>query len=146
LANWNSQYFANASFSISDSGAALTGGGTPQLSSPTVTYYLYDFLSNLTQVTVVGSQECNRTYTHDTLSRMTASTEPEPGNGTCTNSSHTTYYYYTTVAGALCSGSAGSVCRRTDGRGITTTYSYNDPLNRPTGMTYSDGTTPAVTY
>jgi RHS repeat-associated protein len=146
LLNWNSQYFSNPSFSASASGGALTGGTTPQMSAPTVTYYSYDPLGNLTQVSVVGSQECNRTYTYDTLSRMLSSTEPEPGNGTCTNSAHTTYYYYTASGGGLCSGNSASVCRRTDGRGITTTYTYNDPLNRPTGMSYSDGTTPTVTY
>ena len=29
-----------------------------------------------------------------------------------------------------------------DARNITTTYGYADPLNRPTGKTYSDGTPP----
>ena len=36
------------------------------------------------------------------------------------------------------------MCRRTDERGITTTYTY-DALNRPTGRTYSNGD-PSVTY
>ena len=113
-------------------------------SSPTTTYYLYDLLGNLTQATVVSSQECNRTYLYDALSRMTQSTEPEPGQNGCSDSSHTTSYYYTTSVGAACSGNPSLVCRRTDGRGTTTTYSF-DALNRPTGMTYSDST-PAVTY
>jgi YD repeat-containing protein len=104
-------------------------------SSPTVTYYLYDLLGDLTQATVVGSQELNRVYTYDALSRMTQSTEPEPG---------TTSYYYVTSSGAMCSGNPSSICRRTDARGTTTTYTY-DAANRSTGMTYSD-TTPAVTY
>ena len=115
-------------------------------STPTVTYYLYDLLGNLTQATVTNAanNECNRNYVYDTLSRMTQSTEPEPGNGACTSASHTTNYYYTTASAGLCSGNPSSVCRRTDGRSITTTYTF-DALNRSTGMTYS-GSTPTVVY
>jgi len=138
--------FSSPSFTASASGSSMTGGVVPQMSSPTVTYYLYDALGRLTQVTTVGSQECGRTYQYDGLSRLTASTEPEPGNGPCTGtgSHHTTTYAYTISTGA-CSGDPTEVCSRTDGRGVTTTYSY-DSLNRPTGMTYSDGTTPSVTF
>ncbi len=145
LTGWNSSYFPQPSFSATASGPNLTGGTTPQLSSPTVTYYLYGPLETLTQVTVLGSQECNRTYAYDTLYRMISATAPEAGNGACSNSTHTTSFYYTTSGGALCSGNASSVCRRTDGRNITTTYTY-DALNRLTGMSYSDGSTPSVTY
>jgi RHS repeat-associated protein len=141
---WTSGLFASPSFTASRSGGALTGSVSPPMTSPTVTYYLYDALSRLQQVTVVGSSECNRTYTYDNLSRMTASTEPEPGSGSCTSGTHTTNYYYTTAGGAACSGDPTKLCRRTDGRSTTTTYSY-DTLNRPTGMTYSDST-PPVTY
>ena len=102
-------------------------------------------INNLKQVTVAGSQECNRSYTSDTFSRVTSSTEPEPGSGNRCPTNHTTHYYYTTSSGGLCSGSTSSVCRRTDARSTTTTYTY-DALNRPTGMTYSDGSTPSVTY
>lgn len=139
---WISQFFASPSFSATTSGGNLTNGVPPQLSSPTVTYYLYDPLERLTQVTVVGGTEANRSYAYDSLSRMISATEPETGNGT---SSHTTTFSYTISTGALCSGDTSSVCTRSDGRGITTTYSY-DTLNRPKGMTYSDGTTPSVTY
>ena len=45
----------------------------------------------------------------------------------------------------LCSGDPNAVCRRTDARGITTTYAYNDPLNRLTSKSYSDGT-PTAQY
>jgi hypothetical protein len=122
--------------------AAIGSFGTP-----TVTYYLYDLLNDLQQATVTNptNGECNRNYTFDQLSRITSSTEPEPGSGSSCTTSHTTNYYYTTSAGGACSGSASSLCRRQDARGITTSYSF-DALNRPTGMTYSDGTTPAVQY
>jgi len=115
--------------------------------TPTVTYYLYDLLSDLQQVTVKNPdyQECSRYYTYDPLSRMTSSNEPETGNGSC--SSHIpTNYYYTTSGGALCSGDPSLLCRSQDGRSITKTYQYNDALNRLTGLSYSDGTTPAVQY
>ena len=97
------------------------------------TCYSYDALNDLTGVTQ-GSQ--TRSYHYDGLARLTQATTPESG---------ITYYYYTTSGGALCSGSPSAVCRRTDARGITTTYAYNDPLNRLTGKSYSDGT-PAATY
>jgi YD repeat-containing protein len=75
-----------------------------------------------------------RTYNYDMLSRLTSAATPESG---------TTYYYYTTSGGALCSGDPSAVCRRTDARGTTTTYTY-DALNRLTGKTYSDSTPPAT--
>ncbi len=96
------------------------------------TCYQYNLLGNLTQV-VQASQ--TRTYTYDGLGRQTAVTTPESG---------TTNFYYTTSTGALCSGTPGAVCRRTDARAITATYGY-DALNRPTSTSYSD-TTPAVSF
>jgi len=105
------------------------------LTSPTC--YQYDLLGNLLQI-IHGSQ--TRSYTYDTLSRLTSATVPEQAVG----SSGTTNLYYTTPGGALCSGNPKYVCRRSDPRGITTTYTY-DSLYRLTGKAYSD-TTPAVTY
>jgi RHS repeat-associated protein len=87
----------------------------------------FDLLNNLTQV-VQGSE--TRTYSYDALSRLTASTTPEAG---------TLNTYYATASGVLCSGNPAFICRKTDARGITTTYSY-DALNRLTTATYSDGT------
>jgi YD repeat-containing protein len=94
--------------------------------------YKYDLLGNLTQVTD-GAQ--TRSYAYDALSRITQATTPESAN---------TYIYYTTSGGSLCAGDLNAVCRRTDARNTTITYSY-DALNRLTGKSYSD-TTPAVTY
>ena len=96
------------------------------------TCYSYDPLGNLTQV-VQGSQ--TRGYGYDGLSRLIWSSTPESG---------TTYYYHTTSGGGLCSGDASEVCRRTDARSITTTYTY-DALNRLTQKSYSD-TTPTAYY
>ena len=149
VAIWNNTYFSQPSFSATVSGSALTGNGVaPQMSSPTVTVYTYDPLGTLLKVSVVGGIPCDRTYTYDTLSRMLSATEPEPGNGngTCPLNppAHTTYLYYTKSDGTKCSGNPTAVCRRTDGRNITTTYTY-DLLNRLTGMTYTD-TTPSVSY
>src|SRR5207244_12413482 len=52
---------------------------------------------------------------------------------------------YTTSGGTLCSVDPNAVCRRTDARSITTTYSY-DAMNRLTSRTYSDSTPTANFY
>ena len=98
------------------------------------TCYSYDLLGDLLQV-VQGSE--TRTYTYDWLKRLTSATTPE-GQG------NTRYFYYTTSGGGPCSGNPSAVCRRTDERGITTTYSYNN-MNELTGKTYSNGD-PSITY
>ncbi len=98
------------------------------------TCYKYDALNDLTEVDQ-GSE--TRTYAYDMLGRLTQSTTPEGGGSS-------KYFYYSTSGGGLCSGNPSAVCRRTDERGIITTYTY-DALNRPTGMTYSNSD-PSVTY
>ncbi|MGA3324108.1 MAG: hypothetical protein ABSF45_06515 [Terriglobia bacterium] len=97
------------------------------------TCYIYDTLNNLYQV-IQGS--ATRTFSHDTLSRLTQATTPEAG---------TVYLYYTASGGALCSGSPRAICQRTDARGITTTYTY-DALNRLTGRSYSNNNPTATAY
>src|SRR5260370_20289049 len=60
---------------------------------------------------------------------MTSGSTPEAG---------TDYFYFTQSDNvSLCEGSVKAVCRRADGRGITTTYTY-DSLSRLTGRTYSN--------
>jgi RHS repeat-associated protein len=99
------------------------------------TCYTYDVLGNLSEIDQ-GSE--TRKYTYDMLSRVTSVTTPEAQN-------NTRYFYYTTASNALCSGNPTAVCRRTDERGVTTTYSY-DSLNRPTGASYSNGDPAAISY
>ena len=101
------------------------------------TTYTRDALDNLTSVTQGGQTPCtsngtavSRSFVFDSLSRLTSSCNPESGT--------TTYTYPT--ASSLCSGDPSTVCTRTDARNITTTYAYNDPLNRLTSKTHSDGT------
>ena len=77
------------------------------------------------------------------LSRVTQVTTPE-------GKDNTKYFYYTTSSNTLCAGDPSAVCRRTDERGITTTYTY-DALNRPgynpstAAMSYSNSD-PSVYY
>jgi RHS repeat-associated protein len=101
------------------------------------TTYTHDALDNLTSVTQGGQTPCllngtavSRSFVYDSLSRLTNSCNPESGK---------TAYTYPTPS-SLCSGDPSTVCTRTDARNITTTYAYNDSLNRLTSKTYSDGT------
>ncbi|MGD0227260.1 MAG: hypothetical protein ABSF71_33460, partial [Terriglobia bacterium] len=87
------------------------------------TSYAYDALDDLETV-AQGSQ--TRTFSYDSLKRLTSATNPESGQ--------TSYTYDPN----------GNMQSREDARTITTTYSY-DPLNRLLTKTYSDGT-PPVTF
>jgi RHS repeat-associated protein len=89
------------------------------------TNYTYDALDNLTGVTQVGSR--TRTFSYDSLSRLTSAANPESG---------TTYYTYD---------ADGNVVTKTDARSITATNSY-DPLNRVTSTIYSDSVTPNLYF
>ena len=115
------------------------------------TDYQYDTLGNVTCAeqhggvagTGCASSPANdatspwrvRRFTYDSLSRLLTAKNPESGQ---------LNYYYTTSGGGLCSGSGSAVCRKTDPRGITISYSY-DSNARMTGKTYSNGD-PAVSY
>jgi RHS repeat-associated protein len=103
------------------------------------TCYTYDLNNNLMQVASLAvTPNQTRSYTYDMLSRVTSTTTPESG---------TTNFYYTASGGPLCSGDATAVCRRTDARSVTTTYTY-DVLNRLTSTSYNDSNpnTPTVKY
>jgi RHS repeat-associated protein len=80
------------------------------------TNYEYDALNNLLKVKQ-GSQE--RTYAHDSNSRLTSATNPESGT--------VTYKY----------DENGNLTEKTDARNITTKYKY-DALNRNTEVDYSN--------
>jgi RHS repeat-associated protein len=134
--------FASPSFSVSVSGANMTGGtnGTPgSLTTPAVTLYSYDSLGNLTCVVQKGTDttpftSCAaspaawrpRSFVYNSLSQLLNSTNPESGT--------ITYTY----------DADGNVLTKTDARNITTTYTY-DSLHRLTRKIYSDST-PAVIY
>jgi len=71
------------------------------------------------------------------LGRLTSAQTPEAGT--------TTYSY--AVSGNACSGDPSAPCSRTDARNITTTYTYNDSLNRLTSKSYNDmPQTPTANY
>jgi RHS repeat-associated protein len=120
--------FPDGSFYTSASGSALSGGfnAGSLFSAPQVTLYKYDAAGRLTQV-VQGLQ--TRSFAYDGLGRLTSRTTPEAG---------TENLYFTNSSGGLCAGSGKALCRRTDARGITTTYTY-DSLSRLTGKSYSNG-------
>jgi RHS repeat-associated protein len=146
--------FSHASFSVSVSGAALTGGTTPgvgttpplSLSTPINTAYVYDALDNLLTVTQSSSRQ--RTFTYDSLSRLVCASNPENSSAACpaTAGSYTTgttgYSYdangnlMTKVAPAENQPSASST--------VTSNYSY-DALNRLTQKSFTDGT-PTISY
>jgi RHS repeat-associated protein len=91
------------------------------------TCYSYDLNDNLTGV-AQGTE--TRSFSYDLLSRLTLASNLEPGP---------INYYYTNSGSSLCSGDPNTVCRRTDSKLVTTTYSY-DTLNRLTSKSYSDST------
>jgi RHS repeat-associated protein len=92
------------------------------------TLYAYDALSNLRTVTQ-GQQ--TRTFTYDSLKRLTSAFNPESGL--------VSYDY----------DQNGNLRRKTDARGIKTTYDY-DALGRVTSRSYSNEPaqrqTPTVSY
>lgn len=90
------------------------------------TGYLYDVLGNLRQVQQ-GQQ--TRTFTYNSLSRLTSSQNPESG---------TLSYQYD---------ANGNLAQRIDARGVTAIYAY-DALNRVTSRSYTNDPqqTPAVSY
>jgi RHS repeat-associated protein len=101
-----------------------------------VTNYDYDALGNLRKVEQSGQQ---RFFMYDSLSRLVRIKNPEQSVNTNLNTGadpvsgnyqwSTAFDYY----------ADGSVWHRTDARGVTTTYQY-DNLSRVKQVNYSDGT------
>jgi RHS repeat-associated protein len=100
------------------------------------TGYTYDALNDLLTVTQGGQV---RTFDYDSVGRMTSASNPESGL--------TSYSYPTTSGSTICTGDPNQPCTRTDARNFTTTYTYNDVLNRLTGKSYNDNPqTPPVSF
>jgi RHS repeat-associated protein len=143
--------FSNPSFTLSVSGASLTGGSDPvptfSLSNPAVTLYAYDGLSNLTCVVqknmdTTAFTSCAaapatwrpRSFSYDALSRLTSATNPESGAVSYAYDNNSNLQ--TKVAPAP---------NQTGTATVVTSYSY-DALNRLTQKSYSDGSTPQANY
>ncbi len=106
-------------------GAMPDPSGCPGQNDPVwVTSYTNDALGNLTQAVQNGSH--TRTFSYDSLSRLITSYNPE---------SKTITYAYNPD---------GPLLNKTEGREITTSYTY-DALHRPTTITYSNGDA-TITY
>jgi RHS repeat-associated protein len=134
--------FGSPSFSVSVSGASMTGGTNSSpgsLSTPAVTLYTYDTLGNLVCAVQKGTDTTAfttcaaastawrpRSFVYNSLSQLLTSTNPESGT--------ITYSY----------DADGNVLTKMDARSVTTTYFY-DVLHRLTKKTYSDFT-PQVIY
>jgi YD repeat-containing protein len=109
------------------------------------TTYGYDVLDNIVSVSQGAMDHVDgrslsgqqRSYMYDDLARLINATTPESG---------TVMNYYTDASGNACSGNTSLICRTKDARGITKTFTYNDPLNRLTALSYDDNSTPTVSY
>jgi len=116
--------------------AKVNSNGCPATGDPIwETTYTYDALDDLASAVQSGSR--SRSFSFDSLKRLTQSTNPESGV-TC----------YGTVVSSACQlngyDADGNVVTKTDARNISISYSY-DVLNRLTGKTYSNGD-PSITY
>jgi RHS repeat-associated protein len=91
------------------------------------TSYIYEALDDLKTVTQGGQ---TRSFSYDSLKRLTSATNPDSGT-----------VNYTSYDGN------GNLLSKTDARGMTTNYVY-DALNRLTNKTYQNDPsgTPAVSY
>jgi RHS repeat-associated protein len=140
-------------------GTTLSGpGGTPGSCALDIaktgflTTYSYDVLGNLLKVTQgsLGS----RTFAYDSLSRLLCAANPETGTTstgaapTCPNPDSGSYIGGTTryaydANGNLTSRKRPKPNQTNQATVDITTYAY-DALNRLSGQSYSDGTTPSV--
>jgi len=124
-----------SSSTLLGSGATPAACGQDIAATGFLTTYQYDALDNLHQVSQSGLNP--RTFTYDSLSRLTNATNPESGT-----------ICYGTLSAGVCQANGydanGNLTTKTDARGVKTTYTY-DSLNRLTGKTYSDST-PAATF
>jgi RHS repeat-associated protein len=120
----------------------LTKVQEPDASNNTTieTDYQYDAMSDLVRIDQWGgakgaSGDRVRTFTYDGLSRLLCASNPETSSAACPSLPTS----YTSGTTGFSYDANGNVKTRTDARGITTTYSY-DELNRLTWKHYSDAT------
>jgi RHS repeat-associated protein len=106
--------------------ASVASNGCPGTGEPIwVTAYGYDAVGDLTSVLQNGSHA--RSFSYDSLSRLSSSTNPESG---------TILYNYDPN---------GNVTTKWDARNLKTDYTF-DALNRLTGKTFSDNTPPVAIF
>ncbi len=114
-------------------GSASCGQNTALLTPRTtayVTQYTYDLLDNITGVTQSGQM---RSFSYDSLGRITSESNPETG---------TISYTYDTDS--TCGTYTGDLVKRVDAVGNLTCYVY-DGLHRVVSVTYPSGSYSAVT-
>jgi RHS repeat-associated protein len=107
-----------------------------------LTTYQYDALDDLKQVN--QGTMAPRTFTYDSLSRLTSSANPE-SNTSVLPSVTTVPTTYSYDANGNLSSKTAPAPNQNGTLPVTTNYTY-DALNRMTAKSYSDGTTPASTY
>ena len=116
----------------------IGSAGTPALCNQDIqgngflTSYQYDTLSNLLQVNQTGIAP--RTFNYDSLSRLLTASNPESGS-----------ISYAYDANGNLSTKTAPAPNQTGSATVTTTYQY-DALNRLTQKSYSDGSTPTVSF
>lgn len=100
------------------------------------TSYAYNTLGNLT--TVRQGTLVNRSFSYDSLSRLTSESHPEWGSGTMT-------YSYSNSDGLMSKRTRPAPNQTNPAVTVDTTYSY-DELHRLRTITYSDGVTPQAAF
>lgn len=152
----NPAVFPQGSFNTSATLVGATPEGPSLDHNFFVTLYNYDPQGNLLSVTQKGDPSATtssdwrvRTFTYDALSRLVCAANPEIQSVTCPASASGAFpsgavvYSYDDRSNLLTK--TGPAPNQTGAATVTVNYGY-DALNRLTGKSYSDGTTPAVTY
>ncbi len=111
-----------------------------------LTSYNYDALDNL--VTVTQGSLSPRTFAYNSLSRLLCAANPEIASVVCPNPDNGSYTAGTIRYGYDTNGNLASKISPKPNQSntsvtVTATYAY-DVLNRMTGISYNDGSTPSV--
>jgi RHS repeat-associated protein len=101
-----------------------------------LTSYAYNTLGNLT--TVTQGSLVNRSFSYDSLSRLTSESHPEWGSGTMA-------YFYSNADGLLSKRTRPAPNQTNPAVTVDTTYAY-DEMHRLRTKSYSDGVTPLATF